>query len=608
MKRFHLLLITMAAIAVTTSSALAQTVDLTKPATPGTRAQYEAFIKRNAPDEDAFVALQAVAALHIQDRQWERAVEVFQAFRPSFPTMDQRFEKIIALLEAKEEGLVVTNLGGGINTSADEYKPTPTADGWRLYFTGTGRPDGYGGEDIFVSELQNGQWQSAVNLGTNLNTKSYESINAVSADGNRLIIFGNYSTSLGHGDLFYIDKVLDGWGAVQHFPAPINSANWDCDGFMTSDGKAMLFTSDRPSGVGSFHERGKLFHGDYWGNCDIYVCLRTESGWSQPINLGNVINTPFADRAAFLHPDGKTLYFCSDGHYGLGRLDVFKSIRLKEDSWTEWSEPVNLGKEINSAEADMGYKIATIGNVAYFSAWGKNGGYGEHDIYSITLPQAARPEQVATIRGKVTDGNGQPLEADIKWEDLTTGKNVGQLKSNPQDGNYFIALPLGKNYGYYAEKKGYYAISQNIDLQNRTEASEVTEDITLVLIEELKKKDVAVRINNIFFDFGEYTLQPASYPELKRLAEILKENPDLKVEIAGHTDNVGSDASNRLLSEQRAKTVVAYLVANECRAANLIAKGYGEIKPVASNGTDEGRQQNRRVEFRVLGAAATSER
>ncbi len=608
MKHFRLLFIAMAAIAAAAFSGLTQTVDLTKPVTPETRAQYEAFIKRQAPAEDAFVAVQAVAARYIQNRQWERAVEVFQAHRPSFPAMDRRFEKIIALLAAKEEGLVVTNLAAGINTSADEYKPTPTADGLHLYFTGTGRDDGYGGEDIFVSELQNGQWQNAANLGTKLNSKSYESINAVSADGNRLIIFGNYSMSLGHGDLFYVDKVADGWGEIQHFPRPINSENWDCDGFITSDGKAMLFTSDRPGGVGSFHERGKPFHGDYWGNCDIYVCLRTETGWSEPINLGNTINTPFADRAAFLHPDGKTLYFCSDGHYGLGRLDVFKSTRLKEDSWTEWSEPINLGKEINTAEADMGYKIATLGNVAYFSAWGKNGGYGEHDIYSIPLPQAARPEQVATIRGKVTDGDGQPLEAGIKWEDLTTGQNVGELKSNPQDGSYFIALPLGKNYGYYAEKKGYYAVSKNLDLQNQTEASEVTEDITLVLIEELKKKDIAVRINNIFFDFGEYTLQPASYPELKRLAAILKENPDMQVEISGHTDHVGSEAFNLQLSEQRARTVVSFLVANECNPVNLIAKGYGESKPVASNDKDEGRQQNRRVEFRVLGIAATSER
>ncbi len=606
MKRFHLLFIAMASIAVTSSSGLTQTVDLTKPATPETRTQYETFIKQNTPDEDAFVAVQRVAAQYIQDRQWEKAVGVFRTYRPLFPTMDKRFEKIVALLEAREEGLVVTNLGSGVNTSAGEYVPSPTADGLYLYFTALQRAGGYGGEDIFVAEWQNGAWQSATNLGGSINSNTHEGVTSISADGNRIIIFGHYQGSYGMGDIFFADKTPEGWSDFQHFPQPLNSEYWDCDGFLTSDGKAILFTSERPGGIGSLHQKGKLFHGDHWGNTDIYICLRTEDGWSEPINLSSTINTLYAERSPFLHPDGKTLYFSSDSHYGLGKLDVFKSVRLNEDSWTEWSDPVNLGKEVNTVGDDWGYKISTSGDLAYFAAWDKNQGYGNSDIFSITLPKAARPEQVATIYGKVTDGNGQPLEADIKWENLATGRNVGQLKSNPQDGSYFIVLPLGKNYGYYAEKKGYYSVSKNIDLRNKTDALNITEDINLVLIEEMKEKDVAVRINNIFFDTGEYTLQVASYPELKRLAELLKENPDMKTEIAGHTDNVGSEASNLRLSEQRAKTVVAYLAANECNSANLIAKGYGESKPVATNATEAGRQQNRRVEFKFLQVEPTN--
>ena len=513
-------------------------------------------------------------------------------------------KKIIWLLEAAEESLVVTNLGSGINTEAEEYIPTPAADGLRLYFQGRNRSDCYGGEDVFVSELKNGIWQKAENLGSAINTNSNEALLSVSTDGNRIILFGHYSGSLGRGDIFYADKRADGWSDIQHFPQPINSEYWDCDGFITSDGKAILYASDRPGGIGAFYAKPKyvedVFHGGLWGNIDIYVCLKTEEGWSKPINLGSIINTPYCDRSPFLHPDGKTLYFSSDGHYGLGRLDVFKAVRLKEDSWTEWSEPVNLGKEINTAGNDWGYKIATLGDLAYFSARGKSDGYGVDDIYSITLPEEVRPEAVATISGKVTDGSGKVLEAAIKWEDLSTGENVGQLKSNPQDGSYFIVLPLGKNYGYYAEKEGYYPVSNNIDLQDETESLNITEDIVLLLIEKIKEEEIPVRINNIFFDFNKSELRPESFPELNRLAKVLQENPDRKVEISGHTCSMGTEAYNLDLSKRRAQSVVGYLISVGCDDASLIARGYGEGKPIASNETEEGRTQNRRVEFRFL--------
>ena len=601
MKLFRILLIGVDLVAILLFLGCAHyTLNLTQPSTSETVEQYDAYIKRNAPEEDAFVAVQRVAEPYIQEGQWEKAANVFETYRPLFKAMDLRFEKIISLLEAVEESLVVTNLGSGINTDANEYIPVPSADGLLLYFLGRHRSDCYGGEDVFVSHLQNGKWQKAVNLGKSINTNLNEAIQSISADGNRIILFGNYDESFGKGDIFYADKTKDGWFDIQHFPKSINSQYFDADASMTSDGKAMLFTSDRPGGVGSLHEKSELFHGHYGGNTDIYVSLKTEEGWSEPINLGPAINTPYIERTPFLHPDGKTLYFSSDGHYGLGRLDVFKAVRLSEDSWTEWSEPVNLGKEINTADDDWGYQVATLGDVAYFSARGKSGGFGGSDIYSITLPEEVRPEAVATISGKVTDGSGKVLEAVIKWEDLSTGENVGQLKSNPQDGSYFIVLPLGKNYGYYAEKEGYYPVSNNIDLQDETESLNITEDIVLLLIEKIKEEEIPVRINNIFFDFDKSELRPESFPELNRLAKVLQENPDRKVEISGHTCSMGTEAYNRDLSKRRAQSVVGYLISVGCDDASLISTGYGESKPIASNETEEGRSQNRRVEFRFL--------
>ncbi|MEA3310877.1 MAG: OmpA family protein [candidate division WOR-3 bacterium] len=576
------------------------------PAGPEEIKRYERFIKRSAPGEQAFVALERVAEPYIRAGEWEQAAEVYERYRKWFDAMDERFEKVIALLEAEEEGLVVANLGQGINTSAHEGLPVPTADGRYLYFTGKDRADGFGEEDIFVSIFENGRWGKAENLGagvagvTGVNTMRNESLCSISADGNRLILFGNYQGSFGSGDIFYSDRTRHGWGRIQHLPRPINSIYFESDGFATSDGKAILFTSDRPGNIGEFHPKDEPFHGNTWGNTDIYVSQRTEQGWSEPINLGPIINTPYAERTPFLHPDGKTLYFSSDGHYGLGRLDVFKTVRLSETSWTEWSEPRNLGKQINTAGDDWGYTVSTSGEVAYFAAYGGYEGYGGYDIYSITLPGQARPEAVATIRGKVTDEQSKPLAAAIKWEDLATGENAGELRSNPQDGSYFIVLPLGANYGYYAEKEGYYPVSKNVDLTEQTEAVDITEDIALASISEIKEKGTAVRINNIFFEFDRYSLRPESFPELDRLAKVLKESPDMKVEIAGHTDNVGTEEYNLELSRKRAQSVVGYLISVGCSRTNLIPMGYGEKKPIDTNDTEQGRASNRRVEFKFL--------
>ncbi|MBD3286272.1 OmpA family protein [candidate division WOR-3 bacterium] len=565
---------------------------------------YKVFIRTNAPSEEAFVAVQSLAEPYIVTDEWEKAVNVFQKYQRLFPGLNKRFDRIINILEAEEEGLEITNLGKTINSKGNEGFPVPSADGRYLFFTGKDREGCLGGEDVFVSEASQSSWHEVRPIEGDINTvEGNESLTSISFDGNKLLILGGYEEGRGRADIFYVERTEDGWSDVEHLPWPINSTGFDSDAFITSDGMAILFTSDRRGVTGNYHQKGAAFHGNFWGNTDIFVCEKLDTGWGPAINLGSMINTPYAERTPFLHPDGKTLYFSSDGHYGIGRLDVFKSIRLSEDSWTKWSEPVNLGKEINTSRDDMGYKITTTGEEAYFSAFSTDtleGSYGAFDIYRVTLPSTARPEVVATVKGMVTDQDGNPLAATIYWEDLSTGRNIGESGVNPQDGSYFIALPLGKNYGYYAEKQGYYPVSENLDLSTDTQAVEITEDIVLVAIQELKKTGKPVRINNIFFDFDAYRLKPESYPELDRLAEILKENPDMKVAIAGHTDNVGDEYYNMKLSKNRAISVVTYLIQHGCKIDNLDPEGYGESKPVDTNETEEGRAQNRRVEFKVV--------
>jgi outer membrane protein OmpA-like peptidoglycan-associated protein len=365
---------------------------------------------------------------------------------------------------------------------------------------------------------------------------------------------------------------------------------------MTADGNALLFISDRKGNIGNFHKYGESFYGANSGNPDIYVSTRTETGWSEPVNLGSAINTPYAERSPFLHPDMKTLYFSSEGHPGLGRLDVFKSVRLNDTCWTMWSEPVNLGKEINSPNDDYNYKISTDGKFAYLSS-DNNGNW---DIQKFEIPESVRPEYVATVWGFITNRKAEPVSTTIKWEDLKDGRTIGLLNSDLLAGNYLIMLPLGKNYGYYIDDPNYYPLSGNIDLTDKNEPIIIRKDFILYSNVEIINEGVAVPLENVFFEFNKYNLKKESFSELNRLIAFLKKNLSLKVEIAGHTDNIGSAEHNKKLSEQRANSVKDYLLKNGIVPERLVAKGYGPDKPIDTNETEAGRAKNRRVEFKVL--------
>jgi OOP family OmpA-OmpF porin len=278
---------------------------------------------------------------------------------------------------------------------------------------------------------------------------------------------------------------------------------------------------------------------------------------------------------------------------------VYKVVRLNDTSWTEWSEPVNLGKEINTAEEDWGYKISTDGKHAYFSTI-NDVGFGEEDIYYVDLPEEVQPvSDVVTINGKVLDENGAPVEATIRWEDVEEKKEVGVAKTDPVTGEYFIALPTGRYYAYYADVKGFYSIVNYLDLTAAKAFEEVKTDMSVISIEELKNSGKAIKIENIFFDSGKWDLKEESHEALNLLYRFMHANPDVLVEINAHTDNLGSDQFNQQLSEKRAGSVVEYLVQKGLDGSKLISQGFGESQPVADNNLEEGRALNRRVEFRL---------
>ncbi|MBR9975097.1 MAG: PD40 domain-containing protein, partial [Bacteroidetes bacterium] len=429
---------------------------------------YTAYIDKWAPSEDAFVAVQRLAKPAIDAKDWNAAAAVFDKYKTRFPGMEQRFEIIIAVLKAESFDVELTNLGDNINSPAEDIKPSVTVDGSRLYFA-SDREGGMGKLDIYVAENKDGEWQPAVNLGDRINTPDHETINGLSFDGTKILIYGGFAGHMGSGDNYYFEKTERGWSSIMHFPPMVNSRDYDSDAFMTADGFSVLFISDRQGVVGERVRKNTPHHGSFAGNTDIFVSVRKGTYWQPPINLGPVINTPYAERSPFLHPDGRTLYFASDGHPGLGKMDVFKSVRPNTSTWTEWSEPVNLGKDVNGSDDDWGYRITPDGKLAFFSTSNQKDGRGENDIYMITLPRGARPEaEVATIKGKITDEDGNPIAADIAIQSLTTGDVVAVLKTDPETGEYQGTVPLGDNYAAFAEREGYYPDAGNMNLSTGT--------------------------------------------------------------------------------------------------------------------------------------------
>lgn len=556
---------------------------------------HEAYIKAAAPKERAFVALQHIIGYYIKEQKWDLALMEVNKFASYFGSNHPKIANLKEILSANTTAAQKTSIGEGVNTTLNEYVPLVSVNHKYLYFcrldrANTGKED----ENVYVSEFKDKKWQTAEYL-QGINTHhNNEGPLAISADNQHIIIFDGH---VGGGDMLISDHTSGGWTKPKSLPNSINTDAWEADAMISSDGKALLFVSEREEVIDLRLKNYPIgFHGRQTvvGNRDIFVSFKNEKGeWQTPINLGDMINTPFAERTPFLHPDMKTLYFSSEGHGGLGQLDVFKTTRL-DDTWTNWTTPVNLGKAINTTKNDWGYRISTDGKTAYFSATGDK---KNEDIFAIELPQEFRPNFVSTISGHLTDRAGNPIEAEIIWEDMETGNEVGRLRSNPKTGEFVIALPNDKEYSYFVFKEHYFPKSNHIDLRHKQGMVEVNEKLELVKIEEMVQHDIALPLKNLFFETGKHDIKKASYLELNRLVNLIQKY-DLTISISGHTDNTGNAKDNLTLSQQRADAVKNYLVQNGCKAEKINAKGFGSEKPIADNKTEEGKRHNRRVEVR----------
>lgn len=542
-----------------------------------------------------------LAELEIKDGEYEYAKSHYLQFLNNNPRNQGQLNRANEALESIEFALKAMknpvkfspkNLGPEINSEHAEYFPCLTVDNKTILFTrrlpAPNSPIGFN-EDFYSAHKDKNGWSPAYNLGSPINTANNEGAPSLSADGQLLIftaceLYGDYGggrNGFGSCDLFYASKEGKEWSKPLNLGETINSQHWETQPSFSSDGRTLYFVRGKRNRNGS-------------RTGDIYVSqLNEDNYWSKPIKLNAHINTDKNEESVFIHPDGNTLYFSSDGHQGMGGLDIFIS---RKDSSGVWGKAINLGYPINTHKNENSLLISADGSLAYFAS-DRESGFGDLDLYSFELPNQFKPQEVTYFSGTIFDKeNSKPLAAKFELIDLQTEKVIVESYSDRTDGSFLVSLPSGHEYALNATKKGYLFYSDNFNLKAQSTNKPYHKDVPLNPIQVGEK----IVLKNIFFETAKFKLKSQSRVELEKLIDFLEKNPNIKIEISGHTDNVGSNESNLVLSENRAKSVYNYLVEHNIEPSRLEAKGYGSTMPIEDNKTSEGRAKNRRTEFKIL--------
>lgn len=478
------------------------------------------------------------------------------------------------------------NLGTNINSKYHELAPVISPDGHTLYFTRDGHPENVGidkKQDIWYSTInEDSTFSPAKNFGTPINNELNNYALSITPDGNSMLLGNVYKpvSKIEHGvSMSYFD------GEKWSFPEKLKvedfyNLNRHATYCLGNDAKTLLSAIERD---------------DSYGDIDIYVSFYNDDGtWTAPMNLGPIVNTAAEEASPFLAADGVTLYYSTSGYPGYGNNDIFITRRL-DDTWKNWSKPENMGPVLNTVGWDAYFTIPASGDYAYFVS--TKASYGFEDIFRLILPESMKPQPVVLVSGRVINSKtDKPVSAKIRYETLPDGKEVGIARSNPRSGVYKIVLPAGKKFGFLAEAGGFVAVHENLDLRKTQKYQEIARDLYLVPVEDGQ----VIKMNNIFFEFAKFDLLPDSYSELNRVVTFLLANPDIKIEIHGHTCDIGSDERNQILSENRAKAVAQYLIENGIKPTRLSIKGYGRLTPLRPNTTEANRRKNRRVEFLII--------
>ena len=534
--------------------------------------------------------------IHIKRGEYQRAynhLKTFIGFTNVRPDPKKLAERYILncefALHALENPVPFTpiNLGPNVNTNLDEYWPSLSADENTLVITVNVPKDPTMSEimynrqeDFYITTRgPDGEWQPIRSIGPPINTPHFnEGAQSLTADGQRM-----YYTVCPRRlcDLYFSDRQPNGrWGNPQKLPMPVNTpSSSEKQPSISPDGKTLYFVSNRNGGLGNF---------DIWRSHRL-----DDNRWSQPENLGETINTPYNEQSPFIHFDNQTLYFSSDGHVGMGGLDIFMTRMIND---TTWSKPVNLGYPINTHRDEDGLIVNAKGTMAYFSSDIRR--ESGRDIYKFEIPEEVSPIPASYISGLITDArSGWPLRANFNLVDVTSNQEIMNTNAS-SEGSFFLTIPTNRNYALFASHPGYLFHSMHFSLEGVHTAEEPYH--LNIELNPIRVGSTMV-MRNIFFETDSYELKPESIVELNKLLELLKLNPSMKIEVGGHTDNVGTAAYNLTLSENRAKSVANFLTSNGVDKTRITSKGYGLTKPIGDNNTEKGRAQNRRTEIRVTG-------
>lgn len=536
------------------------------------------------------VAYRWLGDIYLEENLYENAIRAFKKYQLLAPERNisgkirkARYRK---RMTETPDTITIHHLGSGVNSVNCEFVNAITLDNSELYYTV--KPEKTPNErfdkrkrdeDFFFSVKKEGKWVNPRSLGSSVNTLYNEGAMHLSPDGTYLY-FTSCRGHEGYGscDLYYAERLNDStWAGAQNLGPTINTRHWETQPCFAADGKTLYYVSSRGGG---------------YGKADLWKSVKQPDGsWSYPENLGDSINTRGEEMAPYLHPDGKTLYFSSDGHKGLGGSDLFVS-RKRDDS--TWSKPVNLGFPINNSGNQINMIVDAAGTTAYISS-SDSANFGCYDIYSFRLPKEYRPAKVSYFKGMVYNAvTHSPLQATFELIDLETGEVVVSSHSRKDNGQFMVALPTGRDYGLHVNKQGYMFYSEHFPFNGHV-AKPLRKDIPLQPI----RVDASEQLNNIFFAFDSDSLVPESHSELKRLLRFMQQNRSVHIEIQGHTDSIGNNSYNKELSERRARRVQEYLVKHNVDSKRITAIGYGETRPVATNDTGEGRARNRRTEIKI---------
>ncbi|MBL0745198.1 OmpA family protein [Chryseolinea lacunae] len=530
--------------------------------------------------------------LYLLSGDYEKAMKVLSSFVNNETLNKAKVDRATMLFRSAEFALKnkantsaykQQPMSDTVNRFVMQYFPALTADQQQLIFTrrvGDGPNDD---EDLVVSAKDaQGHWQFPVSISKNINTRLNEGTCTISADGRKLIFTScTGRDGIGSCDLYESRKIGNDWTMPKNLGRNVNSAEWESQPSLSADGRTLYFVSDRRTGI---------------GRRDIWISTQGDDGqWTKAVNAGKQVNSQYDEISPFIHANNRTLFFASNGLPGFGGYDIFFS---EKDS-TQWTAPKNIGAPINDHEDQFSLFITADGKKGYYSHEETlPNGFSRSKIYEMNIPADKQMQYRSNyVKGVIRDKVGHtPLSAKIEL--INIGKNAIEslVESDSITGEYLMVLTQGADYALYVNKPGYLFKSLNFNYSEVRDFKPIIIDIDM---EKVKEGSVAI-LNNIFFDVDKFALQPRSTPELQKILRFLNTNPTVRVEISGHTDNSGAPDHNRQLSEKRALSVYNYLVANGIDKKRLTTKGYGPDRPVTPNETDEGRQRNRRIEFRIV--------